>query len=92
MLSNAELIGWCVWVPIGLATLIFARRVVEGYEGLLRKARPWLSWFAPYDESDGLPLYWPWPRLIRKWGLQVWYFRLFGLMCLIITLLVILDL
>ena len=91
MHSAEEVIVLSVFMVIGLASLVFAPRVVEGYEGLLRRVRPWISWIAPYSDEDGLPLFWPWPELIRRRGLSMWYFRVSGIICVIIVLTVILN-
>ena len=91
MEKSGEIAALCVVALVGLVTLVFARRAVAWYEGFLSRARPWLSKIAPYDENDGLPLYWPWPKLIRDWGLRVWFFRITGLMCLILVLIVIVS-
>ena len=90
-MSADELAGLCICGLIGIGMLLFARDVAQGYENLLKRARPWISWFAPYDEVDGLPLFWPWPKLIRTWGLQVWYMRVSGLMCLVVVTAVVLS-
>ena len=89
MFSTQEVTELCVIALVGLVTLVFARRAVEWYEVLLRKARPWLSNIILYDEDDGLPVYLLWPKLIRDWGLRVWFFRITGLFCLILPLIVI---